>query len=261
MIKVSTGIMRRLGWLVAALLVWGVTLPVWAADPEVVYVFAAASTTNAVAEACQIFTAQSQVRAVPSFASSSTLAKQIAHGAPANVFISANVRWMDYLAERGLIQTSSRVNLFQNRLVLIAPARSNIQGDVLPGFPLKKWLGEGRLAMGDPSHVPAGIYAKAALEKLGVWADCQAKTAPAATVRAALALVERGETPLGVVYATDAVVSKKVRVVGMFPEDSHPPIVYPAALIVGHDSPGARSFMEFLQGPEARAVFSKYGFR
>ncbi|PKU22898.1 molybdate ABC transporter substrate-binding protein [Telmatospirillum siberiense] len=225
-----------------------------------VTVFAAASATDALNEIGKAFVAGGGKEIVPSYASSSTLAKQIENGAPANLFLSADERWMDYLADKGLLATGTRLNLLGNRVVLIAPKDSTVKVDIGPGFPLAKLLGEGRLAVGDPSHVPVGAYTEAALKKLGVWDAVQGKLAPADSVRAALAFVERGETPLGIVYATDAAVTDKVKVVGVFPEDSHPPVVYPAALIKDKDTADAKAFLAFLQGPEAKAIFQKYGF-
>ena len=227
---------------------------------ETVTVFAAASLANAIEEIGNLFSASEKGRIVPSLASSSTLAKQIEGGAPANVFISADQEWMDYLASRRLIVQESRFDLLGNRLVIIAPFGSTKKIDVKPGFPLAKLLGQDRLATGDPDHVPAGKYAKIALEKFGVWPEIQGKLARADNVRAALALVERGECPLGIVYSTDAAISKKVAVVGTFPADSHTPITYPAALVAGNDTSTARQFLEFLKAPQARAVFEKYGF-
>lgn len=223
-------------------------------------VFAAASTTDAINEIGQAFAAKGQGKIVPSFAASSTLAKQIENGAPAAVFLSADERWMDYLAEKKLIVADSRTNLLGNRVALIAPRSSTIEVKIEPGFPLAKLLGDGRLAVGDPAHVPVGAYTQAALEKLGVWESVKDKLAAGDSVRAALAYVERGETPLGVVYSTDAAISDKVRTVALFPADSHPPVVYPAALVAGQDSAEAKAFFEFLKGPEARAIFTKYGF-
>ena len=225
-----------------------------------VNVFAAASTTDAVTEICRLYEAAGSGRAVPVFASSSTLAKQIENGAPAQVYISANVKWMDYLAERKMIVPDSRIDLLGNRIVLIAPADSKLEIEIKPGFSLLPVLGDGRLSMGDPDHVPAGMYGKEALKKLGAWNEVESRVAGAKDVRAALALVERGEAPLGQVYSTDAAISKKVRVVGVFPESSHPPIVYPVALVQGGDSPEARTFFEFLKGPKAKAVFEERGF-
>lgn len=233
-----------------------------AADqPDSVLVFAAASTTNAVTDIGELFAARKMGKVIHSFASSSTLAKQIENGAPANVYISANKKWMDYLEENRLIVPSSRFNLLSNRIVLIAPSNSRAAIVIRPHFDLAGLLGDGHLAMGDPSHVPAGIYGKEALEKLGVWDQVKAKVARARDVRAALALVERGEAPLGVVYATDAAITKKVRVVAEFPPDSHPPIVYPAAIVAGNGTAVAKRFLDFLKTAAAQAVFEKYGFK
>jgi molybdate transport system substrate-binding protein len=231
------------------------------AQTEVV-VFAAASTTNAVTGVGQLYTARNMGRITPSFASSSTLAKQIASGAPADVYISANKKWMDFLDEKHLIDRKSRLDLLGNRLVLIAPAGSALKNiDVTAGFSVTAFLGkDGRLSMGDPDHVPAGMYGKQALENLGNWDPVKDRLAPMKDVRAALVLVERAEAPLGLVYATDAAISKKVRVVGTFPEDSHPPIVYPVAAVAGGKAEAAGRFIDFLRSPECRAVFEKYGF-
>jgi molybdate transport system substrate-binding protein len=231
------------------------------AAAETVTVFAAASTTNAMTDIGKLFVEKKMGAFVPSFASSSTLAKQIENGAPANVFVSANEKWMDYLGERKLIDPGTRLNLLGNRIVLIAPADSKLgKVEISAEFNLSKLLGDGKLAMGDPDHVPAGMYGKKALETLGIWQSVQNKVARAKDVRAALALVERGEAPLGVVYETDAAITGKVVVVGSFPQDSHPPIVYPVALVKGGETPAAKGFLEFLKTPEARAIFEKYGF-
>jgi len=225
-----------------------------------VMIFAAASTTNAVSDVIKAFEAAGKGKAVASFASSSTLAKQIAHGAPAQVYLSANEKWMNYLAEKKLLAPGTRVDLLGNRLVLIAPKGSKERGPIQAGMPLLAWLGDGRLAVGDPDHVPAGIYAKQALKSLGLWEKAEPRLARAANVRAALALVERGEAPLGIVYSTDAAITPKVTVVGMFPEGSHKPIVYPLALLKGQATPSAKAFWQFLQGDEAKGIFKKYGF-
>jgi molybdate transport system substrate-binding protein len=223
---------------------------------ERVLVFAAASLKNALDEAA----AQAPVRAVVSYASSSALARQIEAGAPAEVYVSADLAWMDYLQQRNLIRNDSRRNLLGNKLVLIAPATSSVKAAVEAGFPLAQLLGSGRLALGDPSHVPAGRYARAALESLGVWESVQGRLAPAENVRAALALVARGEAPLGVVYATDAAAEPRVRVVGAFPDGSHPPIVYPVALTVAAKGEAARRFLAFLGSQNASRIFEKHGF-
>jgi len=231
------------------------------AETEIV-VFAAASTTNAVTEIGEMYEARQLGRITPSFASSSTLAKQIENGAPADVFISADKKWMDYLEEKHLLTRGSRFDLLSNRIVLIAPAESALkQIEVRPGFSLIGALGEdGRLSMGDPDHVPVGIYGKEALENLGSWDPVKERLAPMKDVRAALVLVERGEAPLGIVYATDAAISRKVRVVGTFPAVSHPPIVYPVAAVADGNISEAQKFLSYLKSPDARKVFEKYGF-
>ena len=227
-----------------------------------VVVFAAASTTNAVTEIGNLYADRNLGHVTPSFASSSTLAKQIESGAPADVYISANRKWMDFLEARHLIDKKSRLDLLGNRLVLIAPAGSALKKiDVASGFSVTDFLGkDGRLSMGDPDHVPAGMYGKKALVNLGSWNPVKDRLAPMKDVRAALVLVERDEAPLGLVYATDAAISKKVRVVGTFPEYSHPPIVYPVASVVGGKAEAAGRFIEFLRSPESRTIFEKYGF-
>ncbi len=254
---------RVTGWLLllgALLILGGAAHTARAGEPRLL-VFAAASTTNALSELGELFAKARGVKVLNSFASSSTLAKQIARGAPAQVYVSANLKWMDYLEKKGLLVPGSRVNIAGNRLVLIAPAQSPLGPLKLgPGVDLAGLLGGGRLALGDPSHVPAGMYAQKALQALGVWDKLRGRLAAAANVRLALAMVERGEAPLGVVYATDAAISRKVKVVGRFPAGSHPPIVYPAALVAGQAGPAGRDFLEFLRSPQAAAVFRKYGF-
>jgi molybdate transport system substrate-binding protein len=176
------------------------------------------------------------------------------------VFVSADVDWMDYVAQRNLIAPASRINLLSNHLALIAPADSKTALHIAPGMPLAAALGPGRLAIAGPD-VPAGRYAQASLTALGVWTSVQDKLARAESVRAALAFVARGETPLGIVYDTDAKVEPKVRVVGLFPDASHPPIIYPAAIVAASNNPGDATFLRFLHGREATAVFQRYGFR
>jgi molybdate transport system substrate-binding protein len=231
---------------------------VCAAEP--ITVFAAASTTNALNDIGKLFTARKMGDVVFSFASPSTLAKQIENGAPAHVFISADLEWMDYLEKKKMVEPGTRLNLLGNRLVLIAPADHAAHVDITPGFDLHGLLAGGRLATGDPAHVPVGKYTRQSLTKLGIWEKVKDQVAGTKDVRAALMLVERGEAPLGVVYATDAAISKKVRVIGIFPEYTHPPIVYPAALVRGNVTETARNFLKFLKGAEARGVFKKYGF-
>ncbi len=233
----------------------------FATDTPQLMIFAAASTTNAINDITALFKKDSDVNVVSSFASSSTLAKQIEEGAPASVFISADEDWMNYLAERNLISSESRCNLLGNSLVLIAPIDSKIVKIDNAKTQLMAALGAGRLATGDPDHVPVGKYAKAALTKLGIWKDIEPRLARSSDVRGALALVERGEVPLGIVYATDAAISKNVKIVGSFPPESYPPVVYPAALIKANLSPDAKRFFEFLKGAESKTIFEKYGFK
>jgi molybdate transport system substrate-binding protein len=239
----------------------GIALSAQTTKNRAVTVFAAASTTDAVTEICELFMEKKLGTATFSFGSSSTLAKQIENLAPADIFISANIEWMDYLDEKQLIDSSSRIDLLGNKIVLIAPADSTIQQiDLDEHVDLTGLLGDSRLAMGDPNHVPAGIYAKQALEKIGIWKNVENVIAPSKDVREALVLVERGEAPLGVVYSTDASLTNKVKIVGEFPIDSHPPIVYPVAIVSGRKIPEVESLFQFLKGPEAKAIFEKHGF-
>jgi len=230
-----------------------------AAGRAPIVVFAAASLTDAL----QDVTAQAErllgVTVKLSFAASSALARQIDNGAPADVFVSADTDWMDYLQTHARIEPGSRVDLLGNRLVLVAPAGSDARLKIGRDFPLAAALAGGRLAVGDPDAVPAGRYARAALTQLGVWDSVSGRLVRAENVRAALALVDRGEVPLGIVYRTDALIDKGVRIVDTFPAGSHPPIVYPVALLVGAKA-GARDYLEYLRTPAATAVFSKYGF-
>jgi len=196
-----------------------------------------------------------------SFASSSTLARQIEEGAPANLFASADEKWMDYLADKKLIAGDTRKDLLGNSLVLIVPSDKPLHVTIAPGFDLPGLLGpNGRLATGDPKHVPVGIYAEQALKKLGLWDAVAPHLASTEDVRSALLLVERGESPVGIVYGTDAAVSKAVIVAGTFPESSHDPVSYPFAVTKSGDTPDARSLLTFLSGPQARAIFVKRGF-
>ncbi|MEI8395926.1 MAG: molybdate ABC transporter substrate-binding protein [Rhodospirillaceae bacterium] len=231
--------------------------PVAAGD---VLIFAAASLKNALDEVAELSRKDGGAVIRVSYAASSALARQIENRAPADLFISADLEWMDYLDQRQLIESASRINLLGNRLVLVAPASSAAPFDIAPGFPLGSRLGAGRLAIGDPAHVPAGKYAQAALEYLGVWPDVAKRLAPADSVRAALALVARGEAPLGIVYDTDAQASPGVTVIGRFPADSHPPIIYPAALVAARHDPDAAAFLSRLRSPTAATVFLKAGF-
>jgi len=231
-----------------------------AADaPRGVLVFAAASLANVLGDLDKAFTARTGVRVTSSLAASSTLAKQIEAGAPADVYFSADLQWMDYLQQRGLLQAGSRQDVVGNSLVLIAPASSTLQVSIGPGFDLPRLLGAGRLAVADPDSVPAGIYAREALVKLGVWGSVVPRLVRAENVRAALEYVARGDAPLGIVYRTDALVEKRVRVVGVFPTDSHPPIVYPVALTRRADQAAAR-YLAFITSPDAQPIFRKWGF-
>ena len=253
----SFNFMRRC--LLAAIFV--ATLPGVAADkssPELT-VFAASSLTNVMEELSAAYTRATGVPVRLSFAASSALARQIESGARADVFFSADIEWMDYLQSRQLIGSSSRRDVVSNSLVLIAPADSKVRLKIAPNFPLAKTLGLGRLATGDPDSVPVGRYARAALTKLGVWNDVANRLVRTENVRTALVYVDRGEAPLGIVYATDAFVDKKVRVVDTFPADSHPPITYPIAT-TKVAKPGAAAFVDYVRSPAADAVFKKYGF-
>ncbi len=225
-----------------------------------VVVFAAASLKNAMDDALKAFTAKTGVAAKVSYGGSSAIARQIEQGAPADVFVSADPDWMDYLARRGLIVTASRSDLLTNHLALIAPADSKVTLRIGRNMPLAAALGADRLAIAGP-EVPAGKYGQASLTALGVWPGVQDRLARAENVRAALAFVARGETPLGIVYDTDARVEPKVRVVGLFPDSSHPPIVYPIARVSASRSSDAAALLTFLKGPEAAAIFRVYGFR
>jgi molybdate transport system substrate-binding protein len=223
-------------------------------------VFAAASLKNALDGVNAAWKQASGKAATISYAASSSLAKQIEQGAPADIFISADEDWMDYLAERKLIKPATRFNLLANTLVLIAPKDSTLTATIAPSFPLASLIGDGRLAVANVDSVPAGKYAKAALTKLGVWEAVKNKTAQAENVRAALALVSRGETPLGIVYGTDAHSDPKVKVLATFPETTHPPIIYPAAETAAASSSDAAAFLAFLKSSAARSIFEAEGF-
>jgi molybdate transport system substrate-binding protein len=247
--------MRRL------ILVLLLLLPV-SANAQQLTVFAAASLTDAMKEIAALWQTDGHPALRQSFASSSTLARQIEQGAPANVFASADEKWMDYLATHSLIAVDTRKNLLGNDLVLIVPANKPTKIQIGPGFDIASLLGaNGRLATGDPAHVPVGIYAEQALKKLGVWDAVAPRLARTDDVRAALLLVERGEAPAGIVYSTDAAASKAVAIAGTFPADSHDPVTYPFAVTKAGDTPEARALMTFLAGPKARGVFASHGFK
>ncbi len=225
------------------------------ADAPVI-VFAAASLKTALDAVMRAWGGDVTV----SYSASSALARQVEYGAPADIVISANVAWMDLLERDGLIRPHSRVALLSNRLVLIAAPGDDVTLRIRPGFDLAAALGRERLAMALVDAVPAGIYGRAALVSLGVWDSVAPQVAQTSNARTALALVSTGEAPLGIVYATDARADPRVRLVDTFPADSHPPIIYPAALTTDAQSPEAGDFLTFLSGPKARAIFIANGF-
>jgi molybdate transport system substrate-binding protein len=225
-------------------------------------VFAAASLTDAMKDVGALWVKAGHPALHLSFGASSTLARQIEQGAPAAVFASADEKWMNYLAQKNLIASGTRKDLLGNDLVLVVPANKPQHVSIGPNFDLLGLLGaNGRLAVGDPAHVPVGLYAEQALKKLGLWDKVSPHLARTADVRAGLLLVERGEAPAGIVYATDAAVSKGVMVAGVFPDSSHDPVTYPFAVVKSGDTPEARALMTFLEGPQARAAFQKRGFK
>jgi molybdate transport system substrate-binding protein len=225
-----------------------------------VVVFAAASLKTALDEVNAQWRRETGRKAVISYASSAALSRQIELGAPADLFISADLDWMDYVQQRGLIKPDTRLNLLGNRIVLIAPKVSAASAKIGPGFDLTGLLGSGRLAMADVKAVPAGKYGKAALEALGVWSSIQDRIAQSENVRATLLLVSRGEAPLGIVYRTDAAADPHVRIVDAFPETAHPPIVYPVALTARTRHPEAPALLAYLRSPDAQSLFEKQGF-
>ncbi|HYS49695.1 MAG TPA: molybdate ABC transporter substrate-binding protein [Xanthobacteraceae bacterium] len=230
------------------------------AAAETLTVFAAVSLKNALDDVDAAFAGAGGGKVVASYAASSTLVRQIEQGAPADVFISADADWMDYARDKRLIRDDTRVDLLGNRLVLIAPKNSPLaEATIGPGFDLAALAGDDRIVTGDMRAVPVGRYARAALEKLGAWRTAEPKMAMAENVRAALALVARGEAPLGIVYETDARVEPNVKIIGRFPEDSHPPIVYPVAATVTA-KPDVGRYLAFLRSAEAKAAFERHGF-
>jgi molybdate transport system substrate-binding protein len=247
--------------LVAILGLFVAGAPQPAAAQDSITVFAAASLKNAFDDADAAFTKATGVNVVASYQASSALAKQIEQGAPADVFVSADLKWMDYVAEHRLIKPETRVNLLGNRLVLIAPKDSKLDNvKIEKGFDIAKLAGDGRIAVADVQAVPAGLYAKAALEKLEAWVGAEPKLAMAENVRATLAFVARGETPIGIVYETDAKIEPKVKIVGMFPDESYPPVSYPVAAMASSKNPAVARYLNFLRSPAAKATFEKYGF-
>ncbi len=252
--------MQRLAGILAALFALAAAAPA-AAQDKAITVFAAASMKNALDEIGAAHAARTGVRVTVSYGASSALAKQIEQGAPADVFISADADWMDYAASKQTIDEQSRINLLGNSIVLIAPKDSKIDNVAIgPGFDLAKLAGGGRIATGDVRSVPVGKYARAALQKLGSWQAAETKFAMADNVRAALLLVARNEAALGIVYATDARVEPGVRIVGTFPADSHPAVVYPVAATAAA-KPQAVGYLAFLRTGAAKAIFEKHGFK
>jgi molybdate transport system substrate-binding protein len=241
------------------LFAWALPPAACAQDGDVV-VFAAASLKNALDGINSQWQKDASKNASISYAASSALAKQIEQGAPAQVFISADLDWMDYLAGKNLIKADTRTNLLGNRIVLIATKSKAQPVEIKDGFDLAKLLGDGRLSMGNVDSVPAGKYGKAALEKLGVWTSVSNKIAQAENVRAALLLVSRGEAPFGIVYQTDAAADPNVEIVGTFPENTHPPIIYPIALTANATNPNAAAFLAYVKSPAARPLFEAQGF-
>jgi molybdate transport system substrate-binding protein len=249
--------MNRRVWLGAALAI--ALAPISAQAQDGMVIFAAASLKNALDEIAGAWSKETGKPAPRiSYAASSALAKQLEQGAPADLFISADLDWMDHVDRKDLIRKDTRVNLLGNKIVLVAPRDSKATVTVRQGFDLATALGSGRLAMANVDAVPAGKYGKAALEKLGAWNGVKDRVAQAENVRAALLLVARGEAPLGIVYSTDAAAEPYVRIVGEFPADSHPPIIYPAALT--KESPDAKAFLDFLKSTKSRPSFEKQGF-
>jgi molybdate transport system substrate-binding protein len=249
--------------LTTVLLVLGLTLaasPITPARGADLLVFAAASLREALDEQVRRFQSDTAVRLVVSYAASNALAKQIEAGAPADVILSADIDWIDYLDQRKLLRPRTRINLLGNRLVLITPADSRSSLRIARGFALAAALGGGRLVMANPDSVPAGKYGRDALRSLGVWADVELHIARTENVRAALLLVARGEAPFGIVYATDALAEPKVRIVDTFPENTHAAIVYPVAIVATSRSPYAQRFVDSLGSPAARAIWARHGF-
>jgi molybdate transport system substrate-binding protein len=237
-----------------------IALQSWAAQADKgITVFAAASLTNVLQDLGDAFTKDSNIPVRFSFAASSALARQIENGSRADLFFSADLEWMDYLQARNLIQPATRHDVLGNQLVLVGPADSKLNLKIGPKFALAAAVGTGRLATGDPDSVPVGRYAHEALANLGVWDEIAARLVRTDSVRSALAFVDRGEAVLGIVYATDALVDKKVRVIDVFPATSHMPIIYPAALTTDAKADAAK-FLAYLRGPAGNLAFEHYGF-
>jgi molybdate transport system substrate-binding protein len=258
-------VLRR-KWVAWTLSLMAATAFAWWPQPSAraqgrdVVVFAAASLKNTLDAINAQWQKETGKKATISYASSPAFAKQMEQGAPAQMFISADLDWMDYLEKKSLIKPETRSNLLGNRIVLIAPKDKAPSVDIRPGFDLAKVLGDGRLAMANVDTVPAGKYGKAALQKLGVWASVSGKLAQAENVRAALLLVSRGEAPAGIVYQTDAASDKGVAIIGTFPEDTHPPIIYPIALTANATNPDAAAFLAYIRSDKAKPLFEAQGF-
>ena len=248
------------GLAAAILVLWGPAKRPTVAQGGDVLVFAAASLKNALDAINAQWQKDTGKKATISYAASSALAKQIEQGAPAQLFISADLDWMDYLAGKNLIKPETRSNLLGNRIVLIAQKDKARPVEIKTAFDLAKILGDGRLSMANVDSVPAGKYGKAALEKLGVWTTVSGKIAQAENVRAALLLVSRGEAPVGIVYQTDAAADPNVAIIGTFPEDTHPPIIYPIALTANATHPDASAFLEYVRSAKAKPLFEPHGF-
>ena len=254
---------RAKGWLAIAVMAFclgGGAGPALAQGKPVL-VFAAASLKNALDDVnAQYARETGKPAAAISYAASSTLAKQAEAGAPADIFISADLDWMDYLAKKNLIKPETRKSMLGNHLVLVAPKDTPGSVDIKPGFPLAKLLNGGKLAMADTRSVPAGKYGKSALETLGVWPSVEKDIAQAENVRAALALVARREAPYGIVYQTDAAAEPGVKIAGTFPDSALPPIVYPIALLADSKNPDAAAFLAYAESAKAKPLFERQGF-
>jgi len=229
------------------------------ASAKNILIFAAASTADALSAAIKVYPDKTSPIRV-SYASSGALARQIENGAPTALFLSASVPWTKRLGQKNLLANNSMIDLLHNRLVLAVPKSSKLNIKITKGFDLALKIGNGRLAIGNPSHVPAGIYAKAALKNLGVWQSLARRTARTSDVRGALALIERGEVPAGIIYQSDVITSKRAKVLDTFPEESHPPILYPLSIIKEHETKAARRFYVYLQSESVSAIFRQFGF-
>ena len=251
---------KLLGITLSAALLGMAAVPAPAAAADKIVVFAAASMKNALDNMDAAFTKETGKEVTVSYAASGALAKQLENGAPADIFISADTQWMDYATQKKLIKDGTQVNLFGNALVLVAAKDKAKTVEIKQGMDLAGLLGDGRLAMGEPATVPAGKYGQSALQKLGLWSSVEKKVAGAESVRAALALVSRGEAPYGIVYQTDVASDPGVAVAGTFPEDSHPPIIYPAAITAESKNPEAQAYFDYMKSSKAAPFFEHEGF-